>query len=44
MAGTHPRGEAIVSATRQRLQSRHWLGLANVLAWGVLWALKAWLA
>ena len=26
MAGTHPRGEAIVSATRQRLQSRHWLG------------------
>ncbi len=110
MAGTHARGEAVVSATRQRLQSRHWLGkplagtvlgytlavalsgiialltpggfagegkvqfnmwmiapvwttvlgfvflfrstlrawlwlgLANVLAWGVLWALKAWLA
>ena len=26
MAGTHARGEAVVSATRQRLQSRHWLG------------------
>ena len=110
MAGTHARGEAVVSATRQRLQSRHWLGkplagtvlgytlavalsgiialltpggfagegkvqfnmwmiapvgatvlglvcrfrdslrawlwlgLANLLAWGVLWALKAWQA
>lgn len=29
---------------RSTLRAWLWLGLANVLAWGVLWALKAWLA
>ena len=34
----------LVFLFRDSLRAWLWLGLANVLAWGVLWALKAWLA